>query len=460
MTGNALTSSSPRTADAPTTRRSRRGFVARLTGVTAGGFFIDGYVLGGIGAALPFIQNDLSITPLLSGLIGASALIGIFLGSPVAGWLTDRVGRRPMFTIDLVMFLAGSILQFFVTDAWQLLAVRLLMGLAIGADYAVASPLLAEFAPAKIRGRLLSTLEVAWYLGFILAYALGYLFRDSGAGSWRWILASSAVPAAICLLARQGLPESARWLISKGRHDEAMAVMRQYDVDEAELADMQQESTAPSRFATLFDRRHRRATAFASIFWAALVLPYFAIFTFAPEVLSSLGLSNPLAGSLTINGLALLGSIAAMLVVDRIGRRKLLLPSFWITTATLVVIGVWSHAPIAVIVVCFTVFAFFNAAGSVLVGVYPQEIFPTEVRTSGTGFASAASRVGAAIGTFLLPLGIAHWGTGATMLIGAGVLVVGAVVSHLWAAETNGLSLTRTVRDATAPATRSSTTAA
>lgn len=425
------------------TRRSHRHFLFRVTAVTGGGFFIDGYVLGGIGAAMPFIDRSLHPSALVDGLIGASALIGIFLGSPVAGYLTDRFGRRPMFTIDLMFFLGGSILQFFVVDAWQLFVVRLVMGMAIGADYAIASPLLAEFAPARIRGRLLSTLEVCWYFGFILAYLLGYLFRDSASDSWRWILASSAVPAALCLLARQGVPESARWLMSKDRRAEAHNIIREYRLDAADFADIDEEVVAETGFLKLFARRHRRATLFTSIFWSSLVLPYFAIFTFAPTVLGSLGLSDPLAGAMAINVLALAGSVVAMMLVDRIGRRKLLIPPMWITVAALLVVGLWGGAPMPVVVVCFVVFAFFNAGSSVLVGVYPQEVFPTEIRTTGTGFASAMSRVGAAVGTFLLPLSMSNLGTGATMLIAAGVLTVGALVSQFLAPETTGLALTK-----------------
>jgi MFS transporter, putative metabolite transport protein len=122
----------------------------------------------------------------------------------------------------------------------------------------------------------------------------------------------------------------------------------------------------------------------------------------------------------------------------------------------LVVVGLWSSAPSAVIVACFAVFAFFNALQGNLDAVYPTEVFPTELRSTGVGVSTAFSRIGAAAGTFLLPIGIASIGIGPCMLIAAGLCVIGGTVSQLMAPETTGLSLTHTAalrpRAAGAPA--------
>ncbi len=434
------------------THHDARRFLRRLTAATTGGEFIDGYVLGGIGSALPFVVSDLKVSTVWQGLIGASALIGIFVGGPIFGWLTDRFGRRLMFTIDMVLFLVGSILQLFVGNAWELFAVRLLMGLAIGAEYAIGAPLLSEYAPAKARGKLLASLEVTWYLGYILGFGVGAAFVGAGPDSWRWILGSSTIPAIICLILRNGTPESVRWLLSKGRRPEAQALVDRYhldiDLDEAAA------EIAPRKpgFGALFSRDHRRATIFTSVFWSALVLPYFAIFTFSPEVLSALGIRNDVAGSLANDGIAVLGVLVGTLVVDRIGRRKLLIPPFWITAVAMLVIGIWPHGPVFLIVLCFVVFSFFNAASSALTAVYPMEVFPTSIRTTGVGFSAAMSRVGAAIGTFLLPLALDHIGVGPSMLIAAAVLAIGGAVSQFLGPETNGLTLTQSVRSTVAPA--------
>jgi putative MFS transporter len=114
--------------------------------------------------------------------------------------------------------------------------------------------------------------------------------------------------------------------------------------------------------------------------------------------------------------------------------------------ATTVVIGVWVGGPAAILLACLVAFAFFNAISGDLTGVYPAEIFPSELRGSGVGFSAAMSRIGAAAGTFLLPVGIDRFGIGPSMLIAAAVCAVGLVVTYLWAPETTELSLTQTQR--------------
>ncbi|MDI3387960.1 MFS transporter [Streptomyces sp. B-S-A8] len=422
----------------------KQRFMIRMTGVIVGGMFIDGYILGIIGTAIGAATAELQMSLLWEGLIGASALIGIFIGGPLGGWLADKFGRKPTFTLDLAMFVVCSFLQFFVDSAWQLFAVRLLMGVAIGADYSVGWPLLAEFAPARKRGKLMSFSEVAWYLGFMLAFAIGYVMTSAFSLDWRIVLGSSTVPAVILFLARLGLPESPRWLMNQGRTEEAHQVAHDYLESPAEVLDLTSESTRKGTFGMLFSRDYWRATTFISVFWFCAVTPYFAIATFAASVLSDYGLGDGFGGAIGVNGLALAGVVASLLLIERIGRRKLTIPQQWVCAAVLLIIGLWTSAPPAVILGCFLVFAFANAMCTALTGVYPGEIFPTEIRGIGTGFATAFSRVGAALGTFLLPWSMHHLGAGPSMLVAAGVCVVGALVSQALAPETMGRPLSET----------------
>ncbi|MFD8544439.1 MFS transporter [Streptomyces sp. NPDC059649] len=405
---------------------------------------IDGYVIGGIGMAMAAITADLHLSVLMQGLIGASPLIGIFLGGPLFGWLADRIGRRPVFLADMLIFLVGSVLQFFVADGLQLFLIRLVMGIAIGGEYAIGAPLLSEYAPRRNRGRLLASLEVSWYVGYALATVVGALLADMD-GGWRWSLASSAVIALVCVALRGGVPESARWLLSKGRRAEAEELIAKYDIEvdvETEVADGGQRGS----FRALFSRRHLRSTLFASTFWACLVLPYFAIGTFWTPVFQALGMADNAALSLIVySATAVLGVAAGCLVVDRIGRRKLLIPPFWITAGCLALVAVWPKST-AVIVVGFLFFIFLNAASSALTAVYPLEVFPTSIRTTGVGFATAMSRIGAAIGTFLLPMGLERFGIEFVLLVGAGVLALGGIVSQFLAPETTDLDLAQASR--------------
>ena len=130
--------------DAPVT-----GFHRRMIAVAMGGPFCDGYLLGIMGVALTLITPALGLNTMWEGLIAASVLVGVFIGGAVFGPITDRVGRHLMYVLNLATFVVFSALQFFVTEAWQLLVLRLLIGIAIGADYPIASALTTELVPRK-----------------------------------------------------------------------------------------------------------------------------------------------------------------------------------------------------------------------------------------------------------------------------------------------------------------------
>lgn len=428
---------------APDRLGQNKGFLRRITLATAWGEGLDGYDLGIISVVVVVISKDLGISPGVLGLIGASSLIGIFFGGPIFGYLTDRFGRRRMFTFDIVLFLIAGLLQAVVGEGWQLFVVRLVLGLAIGAEYAIGAPMLAEFVPAEGRGKRLALLEVCWYIGFLISVLVGYGLLALGV-NWRWILATSAIPALATLILRFGLPESPRWLMSRGRTEEARRIVSRYLGGDAYFAseDFAGESSQGGGYRKLFARGVRGRTFFVCTFWACLVAPYFAIFTFAPQVLESLHLGDPRAGTIATNGIAAIGAVVGLFLVERLGRRQMLLGPFWIMAAALFVVGFWTGAPAWVIVLAFAAYAFFNAISGNLTAVYPAEIFPTDVRTSGVGLASAASRVGAAIGTWLLPIGLTTIGVGPCMIIGGVICVAGALVSHAMAPETTGVALT------------------
>jgi putative MFS transporter len=432
----------------------RRRFLTKLTLLISGGMFIDGFILGGIGVVMPAITEDLRLSLAWQGLIGASALIGIFIGGPLGGYLADRIGRRPMFTIDLMVFLVGSVAQFFVGDAWQLFAVRLLMGMAIGADYAIGWPLLAEFSPARVRGKLLSVQEAAWYVGFLVAYALGWALTVSELADWNVILGLSTVPTLIVLLLRLGTPESPRWLISQGRTDEAVAIAAQY-MEEEEQRDLHRPPTEGKHgFARLFSRDYLKATVFVSVYWVCNTTPYFAIGTFAPSVLEHLGIEDGLTGGLALNLLACLGAFATVVLIERMGRRALSIGPLYIGAVALAVVGFAPETAPAVMVAALLVFYFVSAISSTLTGIFPAEVFPTEIRGTGVGFATAMSRVGAAVATFLFPAAIETFGTAYTLLIGAAICLFGGVITQWLAPETTGRLLSETAAPATHPSER------
>jgi MFS transporter, putative metabolite transport protein len=422
----------------------KRRFLTRLTAVLIGGMFLDGYILGIIGTVIGTISDELEFTSLWEGLIVASTLIGILVGAPIGGWLGDKYGRKPLFMVDMAIFVVGSALQFFIQEPEHLFLVRLLMGIAIGVEYAVGWPLMSEFAPARMRGRLMGLTLVAFYAGFMTAFIVGYVLTETTTLDWRIILGSSTVLAVILFVARLGLPESPRWLWSKGRHDEAHAIAHRYLLDSSDMTDVEHEHDRKGKFTDLFSRRYWRATLFCSMFWLCAVTPYFAIATFAETVLEDYGLGSGLGGGVGLSAVATAGVVLAVLLIDRAGRRLLTVPPQWLCFVLLAIIGLWADAPPVAILGCFLVFSFFNAMYNTLTGIYPGELFPTEVRGIGTGFATAVSRVGAGAGTFLMPWSMDNLGAQTTMLIASGLVFLGAALSQWLAPETKGKSLTET----------------
>jgi putative MFS transporter len=297
---------------------------------------------------------------------------------------------------------------------------------------------MAEFSPTHLRGRLMAAMGIAWYGGFMIAFLTGHLLNEYTDLSWNFILGTSTFIAVAIFLARLGMPESPRWLWSVGRKDEARALAARYMPDDA-LDDVQHEEGS---FGMLFSKEYWRATLFISGFWFCAVTPYFAIATFADSVLNQYGLAGGLAGGVGLSAVALAGVVVTFLLIEKIGRRALTVPPQWLCAVVLAVIGLWAGAPAIVVLILFLVFSFFNAGYNTLTNVYPGEVLPTEIRGIGTGFAAAVSRVGAGIGTFLLPISMENLGAGPTMLMAAGVAFVGAALSQRLAPETKGKSLT------------------
>ncbi|MEV7087435.1 MFS transporter [Streptomyces sp. NPDC093085] len=440
------------------------GHHKRLITACSGGPFLDGFLLTIIGVALTGAGEDLALSASMVGVVGAVSLIGLFVGSLVFGPVTDRIGRRVMYTADLVALIVGSVLCLWVDAGWQLIVLRFVIGAAVGADYPIATALLTEWMPRKYRGAMIGLLSAVWLIGAVVAYLVGYVLTSVyGNGSWRWMLASGAVFGVIILLLRLGTHESPRWLIAKGRVEEARTAVSQVlgrEVTTAEISALAvaEEPKRKAGFTTLLRGVYLRRVLFCGLFWMCFAIPQFALFTYGPIILSHLGFGDDTAGAtlgqIILNLGFLIGSFPGMRWVESRGRRPLILGSFFLGALALIPLGVWPHAPALFIMVFFMLFAMINGAGNILVFIYPNELFPTQLRASAVGLATAVSRIGAVIGVYLVPVALDGIGTGPTMLIGAGITALGFVISFFWAEETRdrplaGVSASRPAAPAT-----------
>jgi putative MFS transporter len=419
-----------------------RPFHVRVAVASFGGVFSDGFGLGIIGISLGLATPQLGLTPLWLGLLGGASLAGLFVGALVTGPFADQHGRRPIFAWNMALLALCSGAQFYVESAPQLLGLRLAIGGLLGTDYVVSKALLTEFTPRDFRGRIMSTLSVAWAGGYACAYLAGYSLSGHGSEAWRWMLLSSALPCLLILPLRAALPESPLWLAEHGRAGEAAAIVQRY-VGKTVAPPVARPAIARTqgRWAELLSPTWRRRTWVACAFFTCQVIPYFAVGTFVTRVLDALQVSSSFFGGLVYNLALLLGAILGLYVVDRMPRRTFLIGSFAITAGAMLLLTL-IHTPGRVtIITLFAVFACVLSAASNLVYVYLPELFPTALRASGIGLAIASSRIGSAVSTFLLPLVVSGWGALAALQACVVILVLGALICWRWAPETRHVAL-------------------
>lgn len=432
------------------------GFHHRLIAACCGGPLLDGYLLGIVGVALTGATTELGLSAGMVSFAGIAALLGMFLGGLVFGPITDRVGRKPMYTIDLLVLIAASVLSVFVSDGWQLVLLRFVIGVAIAADYPIATALLSEWLPRKRRGQMFTSVIVIWYIGTALSYFVGYAITETlGDAGWRWMLGSSALLAAVVFLLRLRTPESPRWLIGAGRVEEARKVVEQTlhtTVSTAELnAAARESSTARGRIGELFRGIYLRRTVFVAVFFTCAIVPLFALLTFGPRLLGSFGMgegNGSNLGTAIINLVFAIGCLPAMRLLETVGRRKTIIVSFGLMVLPLLALGTWVHAPVALTIGFFCLYALFSGGPGILEWGYPNELFPTRIRAAAVGMAVALTRFGAAAGTFLVPLSLTGLGVSTTLYIGAGITFIGFLACLAWAEETKHRSLEETGAEA------------
>ena len=383
--------------------------------LVAFGEFIDGYDLLVMGAALILLKSQFNLSPQEIGLLGASTFLGAIVGLLVFGDMSDRLGRRSIFVANLFLFVIFAIGSALVTSVTWLFIMRFLVGVGIGMDIPTSTAYLAEIAPRKQRGAILgSLLNMMWIMGAIVATLLAIpLIHLMGDQAWRWMLGLAAIPALLTLLARQGLPESPRWLIARGRIEDAREAFRAFGIEPGadRLTDRRSETGS---YGELFSGRHRKRVFIVAIVFGLNCFSGSITSIASPLVLNTVGalsVNATLLFTAVVWAIGLAGVFIGSRLIDRIGRRKLCYMSAIPHGITALILAFFGKNHPAVLIAGFFVLAFAVWIGvAVLVWVWASELFPTHLRGRSQGFCNACCRLAISANIFLVPIALSSFG--------------------------------------------------
>ena len=444
----------------------------RIWWLAAAGKFFEGMIIFMTGVALPLIALEFNLGAVEKGMVGAASLFGILVGASTLGGLADRVGRKQMFIIEMAIFTLFLLLTAASTTFLILLVCLFGIGIALGCDYPTAHLVISESIASNRRGRLVLAAFAFQAIGALTGTAVGYfiLRTDGSMRDWRLMYATAVVPALLVTLGRLFVTQSAHWLIHRGRVNDAERelgrLLRRWPVYPATVTldppIGKDAAKTASGWHTLLSRKYRRATLLASVPWFLQDLGTYGIGIFTPTVLAttigkvdhhghnlaSVIHADLLAarGAAVIDLLLIAGIIAAIFLVDRVGRIRLQTIGFLGCAGGLAIAAFsMQTAGVLQIVLVFAGFMLFNfmtnlgpnATTYLLAG----EVFPTTVRGRGAGLAASVGKMGAVSTAFLFPILLKDIGTTTVLVILVGASLLGAWLTSRYAIETTGVNL-------------------
>ena len=338
--------------------------------------------------------------------IGAIGFVGMALGASLGGLLADRFGRRQTFALSLLVYGAATGASALVGGVAALIVLRFLVGVGLGAELPVASTLVSEYAPRRIRGRMVVALEAFWAVGWLLAALIGYFVVPGSPDGWRWALAIGLVPTAYAAVVRWGLPESVRFLETKGRFAEAERAVTGFE-QSAGIEPVPSPDEAPASVAapgqSIWSPSYRQRTAALWVVWFGINLSYYGAFIWIPSLLVGRGFSLVRSFEFTviITLAQLPGYAVAAYLIETWGRRSTL-ATFLAGSAVAAALFGFADAP-ATIIAAGCALSFFNlGAWGALYAISP-EVYPTAVRATGTGSAAAFGRIASILAPLSVP---------------------------------------------------------
>ncbi|MEV7630874.1 MFS transporter [Microbacterium sp. NPDC089318] len=402
------------------------------------GWALDAMDVGLISFIIAVLAQQWQLSPAETGWIASIGFVGMALGASVGGLLADRLGRRQVFAITLLIYGIATGASALVGGVAMLLVLRFFVGLGLGAELPVASTYVSEFAPAAIRGRLIVILEAFWAVGWTASALIGFFVIPASEDGWRWAFALGALPAAYALVVRWGLPESPRWLASRGRLADAERVVSTFET----AADLQRASTprsaaaaqtvaanAAQRVGALWSAEFRVRTVCIWLVWFCVNFAYYGAFIWIPSILVQAGydLVRSFAFTLLITLAQLPGYAVAAWLIELWGRRATL--SVFLAGAAVSAVLFGTAGGEGAIIATGMALSFFNlGAWGALYAVTP-ELYPTSLRATGSGWAAGVGRIASIIAPLVVPVMLASGGAPLAFSVFAGFFVVATIAA-------------------------------
>src|SRR5690349_11417884 len=422
-------------------------FHYRIFWLVGAGMFFDGYdlyVAGGVLASL--IQTKFSTLPQNLQFISLT-FVGMTLGSLITGFVGDKFGRRFTYQINLLIFGLASLAAAFAQDMTQLIACRFVQGLGLGAEIVVGYSTMTEFVPPKTRGRWLSMMAFIVVAGFPATSLLGYLVIPTF--GWRPMFVVAGIGSLVGWYLRKNLPESPRWLEAQGGTEEAEALMKAIET-EASAGQKRPPLGVPAPVRLVAASELAKPPLLQRMIVGSWVLIsintlIFGFVLFLPQFFLRQGLTitNSLAYTVVLSAGSLVGCAVGAYTSDTIGRRASIIGASIVTIVAGYIYARFNAAsdPAIVLSVGFILIVAIYVQTAILYGVYPPELFPTEIRLRANGICNMFGRGATVVSPFIVGALIASSGLPGVVWLMIAVVVIQILVVWAWGVETRSRGL-------------------
>ncbi|MEW5926201.1 MAG: MFS transporter [Gemmatimonadota bacterium] len=426
----------------------------KILWVSGIGWAMDAMDVGLISFVMAALAQQWGLSGTSLAWIGSIGFVGMALGASLGGSLADRYGRRLVFAATLLVYGLATGAAALSWSVGALLVFRFLIGLGLGAELPVASTLVSEFAPARIRGRLVVLLEAFWALGWILAALIGTFVIPLSEDGWRWAFVLGAFPAAYSAVVRRTVPESVRFLEAKGRTAEAEETTRRFEraagveppAGEAAAPVVPAAAEGATGMAGLWAGPMRRRTVALWTTWFGINFAYYGAFIWLPTLLVERGFSlvRSFEFTLYMTLAQLPGYALSAWLIERWGRRPTLAAFLAGSAGAAVFFGV--AASPGTILAAGMLLSFFNLGAWGALYAATPEVYPTTLRATGAGWAAGFGRIASILAPLAVPPLLARGGVGAVFGVLAAFFAV-AIAGSLLLPELRGRHLSETLAE-------------